>query len=151
VIVFLAVLSLGMGVLLFGTGDLIVLGKTLVIVPKSEAFWRLCAAFMLALWGMWTVASLAFLFSSLVENGIGPIVGTMAVIIVFYVVSNIPVDLFTAMRPYLFTTHLNLWQKALETPIPWTELLSSLAILGGFSVGFYLITWYIFVRKDILS
>jgi ABC-2 type transport system permease protein len=151
VVAFLALLSLGLGVLFFGTGDLFVPGKALTIVPAAEAFWRLCFAFALALWGMWTVASLTFLFSSLVENAIGPIFGTMAVIIVFYVISNIPFDLFSSIRPFLFTTYMNLWQKTLEVPIPWGEITASVAALGAFSVGFYLATWYIFLRKDILS
>jgi ABC-2 type transport system permease protein len=100
---------------------------------------------------MWTVASLAFLFSSLVENAIGPIIGTMAVIIVFYVVGNIPVDLFREIKPYLFTTYLNVWQKVLVEPIVWGDVATSAAILGAFSVGFLGVTWYIFATKDILS
>ena len=100
---------------------------------------------------MWTVASLAFLFSSLVENGIGPLVGTMAVIIVFYIVSNVPADLFTSVKPYLFTSYLNLWQKMFEDPVPWGDVLHSVFVLGAFSIGFYAVTWYIFLRKDILS
>lgn len=150
-ILFLAMLSLGLGLLLFGTGDVLVLGKTIGIIPKAEAFARFSLAFVLATWGMWTVTSLAFLFSSLVENAIGPIVGTMGVIIVFYIVTAVPVDLFAAIRPYLFTTYLNLWQKALEVQIPWEELVTHAAILGAFSIGFLLLTWYLFVRKDILS
>jgi ABC-2 type transport system permease protein len=148
---FLGLLSLGLGAILLGTGDLIIPGRALVILPKAEALWRICVAFLFAIWGMWCVASLAFLFSSLVENAIGPIVGTMAVIIVFYIVTSVPVDLFVAIRPYLFTTYFNLWQKIMEQPIPWPEIVQSLAVLGGFSVGFYLLTWYIFARKDILS
>jgi ABC-2 type transport system permease protein len=148
---FLAFLSLGLGVLLFGTGDLLVPGQTFVIIPRQEAFWRLLIGFALATWGMWTVASLAFLFSSLVENGIGPIVGSMSVIIVFYIISNVPVDLFAHIKPYLFTSYLNVWQNVLDEPVPWNEVLKSFMILGGFSIGFYLITWYIFAKKDILS
>ena len=148
---FLGLLSLGLGAILLGTGDLIVPGKALVILPGAEALWRICVAFLLAIWGMWCVASLAFLFSSLVENAIGPIIGTMAVIIVFYIVTNVPVDLFVTIRPYLFTTYFNLWQKVMEQPIPWPDIVQSLVVLGGFSVGFYILTWYIFVRKDVLS
>ena len=147
----MAVLTVGLGVLLFGTGDLLILGRTVVVVAESEALWRIGAAFALATWGMWTVASLAFLFSSLVENGIGPLVGTMAVIIVFYIISNVPADLFTAIKPYLFTSYLDLWQKMFEDPIPWNEVLHSASVLGAFSIGFYAVTWYIFLRKDILS
>lgn len=150
-VTFMAVLTVGLGVLLFGTGDLLMFGRTFVVVAESEALWRIAVAFALATWGMWTVASLAFLFSSLVENGIGPLIGTMAVIIVFYIVSNVPADLFTAMKPYLFTSYLDLWQKMFEDPIPWNEVLHSVYVLGAFSIGFYVATWYIFLRKDIVS
>jgi ABC-2 type transport system permease protein len=151
VVLFLVAISVGLGMTMFGTGVMLVQGKVLTVIPESEAPWRLLLACGLAAWGMWSVASLAFLLSSLVDNGIGPIIGTMAVIIVSYVISAIPVDLFRMIRPYLFTTYLNIWQKAMERPIPWGDLLHSGLVLGAFSVGFFLITWYIFVRKDILS
>jgi ABC-2 type transport system permease protein len=150
-VIFLAMLCIGLGLTLFGTGDLIVLGKSLVIIPEAEVLGRFCIAFGLAIWSMWCVGSLAFLFSSLVENAIGPIIGTMTVIIVFLIVSNMPGELFATIRPYLFTTYFNVWQQAMAQPIPWFEILTSVSILGGFSVGFYLVTWYIFVNKDILS
>jgi ABC-2 type transport system permease protein len=151
VVAFLVAISAGLGIAMFGTGVLLVQGKVLTVIPESEAAWRLLLACGLASWGMCSVASLAFLLSSLVDNGIGPIIGTMAVIIISYVISAIPVDLFRAMRPYLFTTYLNIWQRAMEQPIAWGEMLHSGLVLGAFSIGFYLITWYIFVRKDILS
>lgn len=151
VVAFLVALSVGLGLLLFGSGALLVPAKVLTVIPADEGLWRMALACLLATWGMWVVASLAFFFSSLVDNPLGPILGTMAVIIVFYVVSGVPVDLFRALRPYLFTTYLDIWQKALESPIPWGTVLESAAILGAFSVGFYCMTWYLFVRKDILS
>jgi ABC-2 type transport system permease protein len=150
-VVFMAILTLGLGVALFGTGDLLIPGRVFVVIPEGEALWRLALAFVLATWGMWTVASLAFLFSSLVENGIGPIIGTMAVIIVCYIITSVPADLFTSLKPYLFTSYLDLWQKMFEDPIPWNDILHSVYVLGGFSVGFYSLTWYIFQRKDVLS
>ena len=150
-VVVLVLLSLLLGLAFFGTGDLLIPGRTLLILPEHDVLWRFGVALLLAVWGMWCVASLAFLFSSLVENAIGPIVGTMAVIIGFYIISNIPADLFTAMRPYIFTTYLNVWGKVMEDPVPWSDVVSSVLILGGFSVGFYLVTWYIFLKKDILS
>ena len=151
-VIFMGILSLGLGIALFGTGDLLVpSNKMLIIHAEHDVLWRMATAFVLAMWGMWTVASLAFLFSSLVENGIGPIIGTMAVIIVSYIIGNVPVDLFASIKPYLFTTYLDLWTKVFEDPVPWDALLHSVLVLGAFSVGFYLITWYIFARKDVLS
>jgi ABC-2 type transport system permease protein len=150
-VVFLAVLAIGLGIFLFGTGDLLVPGKGLTVIAASEVPWRYCVAFLLAIWSMWCVATLAFLFSSLVENSIGPIIGSMAVIIVFIVISNIPVSLFATIKPFLFTTYFNVWQHAMEQPVPWGKIWSSVASLGAFSVSFYLATWYYFVKKDILS
>lgn len=148
---FLAALALGVGMLLFGTGDVLVPGREFTILPRAEMPWRMALAFSLATLSMWCVASIAFLFSSLVENAIGPIIGTMAVIIVFLLVSTIPVELFESLKPYLFTTYFTVWQKAFEQPIPWSTISEHGAILAAFCVGFYAVTWYIFVRKDVLS
>jgi ABC-2 type transport system permease protein len=150
-VAFLALLALGLGLALFGTGDLLVPGRTLTIIPGSEVPWRLTLTFGLGIWSMWCVASLAFLFSSLVENAIGPIIGTMAVIIVFLVVSTTQISLFEAIRPYLFTTYFNVWQKVMEQPVPWSEIAWHAGYLGLYSIGFYIVTWYIFVTKDVLS
>jgi ABC-2 type transport system permease protein len=152
-VIFIAVLSLGLGLALFGAGDLLVPlpGRMLVIIQAADVPLRFLLGFALAIVSMWCVASLAFLFSSFVENAIGPIVGTMAVIIVFLIVSNLPVDAFEGVRPWLFTTYLTVWQQAFDQPVLWGEIGLSVAKLCAFSVGFYLIAWYIFVRKDILS
>lgn len=151
VVLFLAGLSVGLGAILFGTGDLLIPGRSVVLIPESDALWRLGVAVLLAIWGMWTVSSLAFLFSALVENALGPIIATMAVLIVSYVIGNIRLDLFEAIRPYLFTTYLNVWDRAMQQPIPWDEILRSAGVLGAYSIGFFGLAWYIFVRKDILS
>ena len=148
---FLVGLSVFLGVLFFGTGPLLNPAKPLALIPESEVLLRLLLSFGLAVLGMWSVASLSFLLSSLVNNSLGPIVATIAVLIIFYVITNVPLELFVNLRPYLFTTYLPLWQKAIEPAIPWKEIGSSAAILCGFNVGFYSVTWYIFGRKDILT
>lgn len=150
-VVFLALICLGFGMALFGGGDLLVPGQTLTILPKVELPFRMALTFLLASLSMWCVASLAFLFSSLVENAIGPIIGTMTVIILFIVISGIQIDFFEPVKPYLFTSYFNVWQKAFEDPIPWGTIARHAGILAGFCIGFYLVTWYIFVRKDVLS
>jgi ABC-2 type transport system permease protein len=151
VVAFTVLLSLGLGILLFGTGVLAIPWRGFLLLPEAEVPLRLLLSFLLAVWGMWSVTSLAFLLSSFVDNALGPIVATMAVIIAFYALAAVPVELFQTLRPYLFTTYLPLWQKALEATVPWEEILRSSAILGAFSVGFYSVAWYIFERKDILS
>ncbi len=87
-ILWLAFMSLVIGIIIFGTGELLVISnQAIIIFEKSDILWRFLCAYAFASLGMSVIASLAFLFSSLVENAIGPIVGTMAVIIVFIIIS----------------------------------------------------------------
>ncbi len=148
---FLGALSIGLALPLLGRGDLIVFQHGILILPESDVAWRFLVAYLLAAWMMLTIASLAFFFSSFVENAIGPIVGTMGVLIVSFVIMSIPVELFESMRPYLFMYYTNIWQKVFHDPVPWETLWKDAAVLGAYSLAFLGAAWGIFVRKDILS
>ncbi len=148
---FLGILSVGLALVLLGTGDLIVFDKGILILPASDVAWRFFVAYILATWSMVTIASIAFLFSSFVENAIGPIIATMGVLIVLLIVSVMPVELFENLRPYLFTWHMNVWQKAFADPVPWAEIANSAAWLGGYASVTVVSAWIIFARRDILS
>jgi ABC-2 type transport system permease protein len=151
-VVFLALFSIGLALLLFGTGDLITFGEAgVAILPAGDVWWRFAAAYLLAGWAMCTVAALALLFSTLVENAIGPIVGSMAIIILFLILSNLPFDFFERLRPYLFTTYMNVWQQAFGDPVDWSRIAGDCARLGIFFALFVAAAWFIFRRKDILS
>ena len=148
---FLCVLS---GLVLFGSGDLIIhhYGKfDIVFIPEAELPLRMLLAFAGAFWAMTVVASLAFLLSALAENSIGPIIGTMAVVIVFLVFGNLPLDFFRNLKPYFFTTYMTLWQGFFDIPIGWPEIGRSALILGLHDVGLFLIASLIYRRKDIKS
>jgi len=148
----LAVISLGLGFLIFGVGELIVLKSgTIIIFEKSDVLWRFLLAYGFASLGMTVVCSLAFLFSSLVENAIGPIISTMAVIIVFVIVSAINIDLFQAIKPYLFTSHILHWREFFNDPVDASKIVESALILLGHVILFFGLTSFIFKKKDILS
>jgi ABC-2 type transport system permease protein len=100
---------------------------------------------------MTVVASLAFLFSALAENSVGPIIGSMAVVIIFLVFGNLPLDFFRDLSPYLFTSYMNLWQRAFDVPIPWGSVAKSAMILGLHNIGLFLVAVIIYRRKDIKS
>jgi ABC-2 type transport system permease protein len=154
-VTFFGLVCVSLGLPLFGSGDLIIhhYGKfDIAFIPESEIPLRILLAFLAAIWSMTVVASIAFLFSTLAENSIGPIIGTMAVVIVFLVFGNLPLDFFRTLRPYLFTTYMvNLWQQFLNIPIPWQEIVRSAMILGLHNAGLFLIAFFIFRRKDIKS
>jgi ABC-2 type transport system permease protein len=153
-VIFLGLICITLGLLLFGNGDLIMNYQTksrLVFIPEAEVPLRMLLAFTAAVWSMTVVASLAFLFSTLAENSIGPIIGTMAVVIVFLVLGNFPFDFFRLLSPYLFTTYMVFWQQLFDQPIPWQEIVRSAVILGLHSVGLFSIAFIVFNRKDIKS
>jgi ABC-2 type transport system permease protein len=153
-VLFFAVLCLLLGVALFGSGDLIVhhYGKFgFVLIPEAQVPLRMLLAFGAAIWSMTVVASLAFLFSALAENSVGPIIGSMAVVIAFLVFGNLPLDFFRNLSPYLFTSYMNLWQRPFDIPIPWGSIAGSAAILGLHNIGLFLVALIIYRRKDIKS
>lgn len=142
-----------LGLFLFGGGDLIMTQRPfrIVFVPEALLPVRMVLAFIAAIWSMSVVTSLAFLFSTLVENSIGPIIGTMAIVITFFVLGNFPFDFFQTMKPYLFTTYMSFWQQFLDEPVPWQAIFRSAIILGFHNIGLFLAAFLAYQRKDIKS
>lgn len=151
-ILWLALMSLVVGYFIFGVGELLIIrGDMIIIFEQKDVLWRFLGAYGYASLGMTVVASLAYLFSSLVENAIGPIVSTMAVIIVFVIISAINVDLLQAIRPYLFTNYISSWQLFFDNPVDVNEIIKSIGILVLHIAIFFGATLIIFKRKDILT
>jgi ABC-2 type transport system permease protein len=150
-VLFLGAFSAGLGLLLFGGGDLIIFDNGILILPESSVAWRFITAYIFASWTMMTIASFALFFSSFVENAIGPIIATMGVLIVFLMVTVLPVDYFELLRPYLFTNYLGLWQKSFLDPLPWADIVTGISVLGAYSLVVTGAAWVVFVRRDVLS
>ncbi|MEJ2196919.1 MAG: hypothetical protein P8X73_18965 [Ignavibacteriaceae bacterium] len=120
-------------------------------MDRNDVIWRFLLAYSFAALGMSVVCSLAFFFSSLVENAIGPIIATMAIIIVFIIVSAIDIEVFKSIKPYLFTNYILSWRLIFGDPINTSKLLNAVLILFGHIVFLYAVTASIFKRKDVLS
>ena len=111
-VLWLAIMSLVIGLIVFGTGELIVMSPDAIIIfEKSDILWRFVLAYGFAALSMSVVCSLAIFFSSLVENAIGPIVATMAIIIIFIILSAFDVEILREIRPYLFTNYILQWRE----------------------------------------
>jgi ABC-2 type transport system permease protein len=145
-------IALVIGKLLFGTGDLVVLNSDgLVILQNADLGWRFLTGFTVAFLSLVTVATLSLTLSCFSENSIGPIVSTMAVIILFSIMGAMNVELLQKIQPYLFTTHMLAWRSFFEDPLPMDKILSSVTILLVHIVVLLGIAIYKFNRKDILS
>ena len=151
IVLFLGICSVGVGILVIGGGDLFVLDKGILILVQGEALLRFLLAYILAVWVQTTVAALAFLFSTISNNSVGPIIGTYAVIVVSLVLSVLRIDALESIKPYLFTSYFEVFFAPFSNPIPWHEILSDVIHLGAFILIFYLISVVIFMRKDICT
>jgi ABC-2 type transport system permease protein len=150
-IAWLAFLSLGVSVMIFGTGELVTFHEKLIIFASDDILWRFMYAYLYSILSMSTVFALSFFFSSMVQNAIGPIVATMAVIIIFLILSTLPIEFLQSLSPYFFTSHLSQWSGFFSDPIDSEGMLKSAGILLAHIIGLYEITTYIFIKKDILS
>jgi ABC-2 type transport system permease protein len=145
-------MSLVVGLIIFGSGELIVAGsQAIIIFEKSDILWRFFLAYSFAILSMMTVASLAIFFSSLVENAIGPIVATMAIIIIFIILSAFDVEILKEIKPYLFTNYMLNWRDFFDDPIDAGEIVKSVSVLAGHVIVLFGVTSFIFNKKDILS
>ncbi len=151
-LVWLGLVSLGIGLLIFGPGDLIVLkSETITIIPADDTLWRFFAGLGIAFISLLVVASFSLLLSCYSENSIGPIISTMAVIILFTIVGSMDIPLFEKIKPFLFTTHMVIWRNMFDQELDYPLIYNSIMMLFGHIILFLFIAWYSFRKKDILS
>jgi len=148
----LGIISLGLGLLFFGSGDLIVLkSEEMVVIPGDQTLWRFYCAFGIAFLSLLVVASFSMALSCFADNSIGPIISTMAVIILFTIIGTMEIPFFDLMKPYLFTTHMVIWRNFFDAPLPIEQIQNSVLVLVLHIVFFLSVSIIVFKKKDILS
>ena len=149
--VFLAGMTYGLGLLLFGTGDLIVLRRGVTVIARDDVTWRFFYAFCSGTLSMIVVASLSMMISSFVNNAIGPIVGTIAILIGLNIIFTLGAPIFKDILPYVFTSHFIKWQYFFDFDIDKMVLQQSVVVQFVYILIFNLIGIWNFNRKDILT
>ncbi len=163
-LIWLAFLALFVSMWIFGTDDLFLMKSNyVVLIQEQDVLWRYVGAFVFASFSLLTVTSLGFLMSSLANNSIGPIVGTMSAIVFFTILSTLNIPLFSVIKPYLFTTHMNNWKEFFDikvnenneavfgTILNMAKIKTSLIVLTLHIILFVTASVFITKRKDILS
>ena len=163
-LIWLAFLALFVSMWIFGTDDLFLLKSNyVVLIQEKDVLWRYVGAFVFASFALLTVTSLGFLMSSMANNSIGPIVGTMSAIVFFTILSTLNIPLFAAIKPYLFTTHMNNWKEFFDikvnenneaiygTILNVSKIKNSIIVLTLHIILFVTASVIITKRKDILS
>lgn len=151
-LLWLMFMALIIGKLMFGTGDLMVFSSNgLIVFHENDITWRFASGFSLAFLSLVLIATLSLTLSCFSDNSIGPIVSTMAVIILFTIISNLDVPVLHKIQPYLFTNHIVAWRYFFDDPVPIAKILNSVGILLVHIVGLLAVAIYKFNKKDILT
>ncbi|MFA5973712.1 MAG: ABC transporter permease subunit [Lentimicrobiaceae bacterium] len=152
ILVWFGVMALGFGKLLFGTGDLMVLNSQgLFILKDGDVMWRFFSGLSVSYLALVTIATLSITLSCFTDNSIGPIVTTMAIIILFTIIGTLDVSVFEPIKPFLFTTHMAAWRSFFEDPLPLLSIYRSIVVLVVHILALLAIALYKFNKKDILS
>jgi ABC-2 type transport system permease protein len=152
ILLWLGVMALGFGWLLFGSGDMMILKSNgLVILQSDDVLWRFLSGFVIAYLALVTIATLSITLSCFTDNSIGPIVTTMAIIILFTIIGTLDVPVFDSIRPLLFTTHMASWRSFFDDPVPKQDIINSVVVLIVHIVALLGIALFKFNKKDILS
>lgn len=163
-LIWVALLTLFVSMLVFGTSDLFLMkSEYIVLIKQDDVFWRYCCAFGFAFVALITVASVGFFLSAFTENSIGPIVTTMSVIILFTVLGTLNLPVFQTITPYLFTTHMVIWKEFFDEKVnanneaisgsiqDLPQIFHSLLILLIHIIFLVSATIWVMRKKDILT
>lgn len=153
--VIMITIGLGAGLIIFGEGSLFITGLFLGnegwfnILESETALTRLLMVYGAAFLILLTVTAFSFFLSSILRNPVAAIISPLVLIIFLRIISAFP--FLEEIKPYLFTTHMDLWVDILAPEIPWKEIANSMLILTIHSLTFILGSFVIFNKKDILS
>ncbi len=147
---FLGVVALAIGRLLFGVGGLVSFGWSgISYFGVAEGMQRLMLSYALAGAYVLSVASVAFLVSVISNNSLVPIGVTIALMVVFGVLGQLPY--FESVKPYLFTTYSELFLHAFDVPLDHLALRQGVFTLFAYVAACFGVSAIIFTRKDILA
>lgn len=151
IVLFLAVMSLGLGYLFLGNGDLLVTKETINIFNADDTLWRFALAYSFGILSMLTVASLSMFLSTVFDNSITAILSSLAIVIVLTFLSTFNVPIIASLKPFLFTTYMGGWQAFFNFDIDFQQVLLEVIVLLAHIFGFYMLSLFIFLKKDILT
>ncbi|MBI1785795.1 ABC transporter permease subunit [Candidatus Sumerlaeota bacterium] len=126
------------------------------VIDNGECMKRLAIAWILTSWALLTIGSISLLFSVLNKHPISAMALTVGTYFMVAIVQGLAsadniMQLFKAVKPYLFTTAMDYYQESMSLTIDWMKIRDDAALLGSYTLVFFIISQFIFWRKDITS
>jgi ABC-2 type transport system permease protein len=137
------------GTAILGHGSLVLFSGGIWVIPEATAIARLAEAYALVMAAMLAVGSIAFAVSTLLSNSNGAIATAMAVLWGSLVIQEI--EYFKVLKPYLLTTHLDLWHRLFFGSVTAPELARAVLVMLAYSVVSFAAGLLIFRKRDILA
>ncbi len=152
VVVFMAAISLGFGLAVFGSGELLAFdnGK-FTVLTANQALLSFALAYVFYFLMLLTVISISMFFSVLFNSSIKAILVTVSVIVVFYFISTLELPLFDGVKPFLFTSYFSSWAQFFTTPVNWMKLTFDAIVLLVHILVFYTASVMIFGKQEVLD
>jgi ABC-2 type transport system permease protein len=132
-ILIFTIVSLGLALVLFRKGDLIVAFNGIQIIPENDLLWRFFAAFGYAFLAMSTFAILSVTISFFTRKSLLAILITLGIIVINTLLQTLAASLFIGWEFFLITYHFTQWQLFFYSEIDWGSLLNSALWLVVFS------------------
>ena len=151
-VLLMAALSIGIGLLVFDSGELLAFedGK-FTILSANEALIRFAIAYGYYYLVLLSVASLSMFFSVLFESSTKSIMVSSSVILVFYFISNLEIPFFESVKPFLFTSYFSTWSQFFGATIDWMKLTFDAIVLAVHVLFFFALSLMFFNKKEILN
>lgn len=136
-----------MGLILFGGGDVVLLSGT--ATGFFDGLLRVLGATVYIGIGLSALGAVGLFFSTLTEQPIGAMIGTVIFSTASYIADTVPqIDW---LHPYLIIHNWMAYGDLLRDPVSWSQMADGLWVALGYAVVFWLLAWARFGRKDITS
>ncbi len=152
VVVLMAVLSVGIGLLVFGNGELLVFDKgNFTVLSPNAALIRFGVAYAYYAVILFTVASLSMLFSVIYQNSLKAVMVTVSVILSLYFITSLDIAMFDGLKPFLFTSYFSTWSRFFAVNIHWMNFAFDIIVLSIHILVFYVLAVVLFNKKEIYN
>ncbi len=119
------------------------------LFTEKEGLIRYMMACPLLALSMFTVSSLAFMFSCFRIKPAAAAILTLSITLVDYILHLIP--FFKAYQDYFLTAKMTAWSRVFQEDIPWASITASYSLLLGIDASCFVVGWLAFQVRDFKS
>ena len=149
-VVFIALLALGIGLLYAGSGDFFAFGfqdHISAFHPFREGLIRYLSVIPLLSLSLLTVTSLGFMWSCFNVKPAAAIAATLGIFFTDLTFRAMP--FFESVHTWCLTARMGAWMQVFQPQIPWGEIAEDYTILLALDGSFFVLGWLAFELRDL--